>query len=303
MSNGDTTDIGTYKCAESECDYSRSALEPGSGAANSSKTGLIIVSLGDEIAMVGPVTQDGYISYLRTADVALSTVGCTNWSNCPMLTAVPGGGGSLTPPPDMNATESMRWYTTQRYAHNVGISTFRNRTITQKSNHSNVTVGANFSPLKNDWGSSSFIGSAFQWVRSFREGALLLPWSEDWVFTTPVASQQVVTLLLDAMRSGIQWTDTDQLPVHFANGTTGGYQRVPTPKRHLNMLMYVMHHFPGQTNANWKRQLFGDLAHGVTMFDFFFFEPSLEGSAKQPFLPHASSAFKDDKCLAYAAEL
>lgn len=33
----------------------------------------------------------------------------------------------------------------------------------------------------------------------------------------------------------------------------------------------------GNTNKSWKRQLFGDIIHGVTMVDLFFFETSWEG--------------------------
>ena len=100
-----------------------------------------------------------------------------------------------------------------------------------------------------------------------------------------VASQQVMTLILDAMRSGIQWApsrgdeshDSDALAAAtvFTSGDAlssrpssrpddgaavgvGGYQRVPTPRKHLDMMMYIMKHWPGNTNKSWKRQLFGD---------------------------------------------
>ena len=43
------------------------------------------------------------------------------------------------------------------------------------------------------------------------------------------------------------------------------------------MLMYVMKHYPGNTNNSWTRQFFGDIAHGVTRFDMFLFEPSTSG--------------------------
>ena len=34
---------------------------------------------------------------------------------------------------------------------------------------------------------------------------------------------------------------------------------------------------PGNTNNSWKRQLFADLAHGVTMINLFDFDTSWEG--------------------------
>lgn len=49
----------------------------------------------------------------------------------------------------------------------------------------------------------NYIGWTFQWIRTFREGALTLPWGEDWIWQTPVGSQQMMTLSIDAMRSGV----------------------------------------------------------------------------------------------------
>ena len=85
----------------------------------------------------------------------------------------------------------------------------------------------------------------------------MLPWSEDWLFQTPVASQQVMTLMLDAMRSGVQWApDHHHLEGGGRRATAsidrldsdpsgdGDYERVPTPKRHVDMMMYIMKHWP-----------------------------------------------------------
>jgi hypothetical protein len=41
------------------------------------------------------------------------------------------------------------------------------------------------------------------------------------------------------------------------------YTRLPTKPKHVDMLMYVMKHYPGNTNNSWTRQFFGDLAHGT----------------------------------------
>ena len=38
-----------------------------------------------------------------------------------------------------------------------------------------------------------------------------------------------------------------------------------------------MHHFPGNTAVSWRRQFFGDIAHGVKYFDLFDFVPSFSG--------------------------
>eukprot|EP01051_Picozoa_sp_SAG22_P011762 SAG22_NODE_1161_length_5307_cov_55.889593_4_plen_90_part_00 len=35
--------------------------------------------------------------------------------------------------------------------------------------------------------------------------------------------------------------------------------RLPRNQSHVDILMYIMHHYPGNTVKSWKRQLFGDL--------------------------------------------
>ena len=66
--------------------------------------------------------------------------------------------------------------------------------------------------------------------------------------------------------SGVSWED----PPHFDPGTTfapeladyssvypenGLYAREPWNQTHVDMLMYIMHHFPGNTVKSWKRQV------------------------------------------------
>ena len=79
----------------------------------------------------------------------------------------------------------------------------------------NAKFGANFSPtgyykISDADGSQTqacvlYIGLTFQWIRVFREGGLDLPWGEDWVWQTPVGSQQMMALSIDAFRSGMFW--------------------------------------------------------------------------------------------------
>lgn len=54
-------------------------------------------------------------------------------------------------------------------------------------------AGANFSP-------GNYVGLTFMYIRLFRERAFTLPWSEDWIWQIPVASQQIMTVVLDAFR-------------------------------------------------------------------------------------------------------
>jgi hypothetical protein len=87
------------------------------------------------------------------------------------------------------------------------------------------------------------------------------------IWQIPVGSQQIMTIVLDAFRSGMSWLD----PVDYAPGTTfapelADYSSVypvhvagqPNKRlsrsgstegnlTHIDMLMYIMHHFPGNT--------------------------------------------------------
>lgn len=87
-------------------------------------------------------------------------------------------------------------------------------------------------------------------------------------------------LSINAMRSGMYWADEPaDVPVAVRATTWDMAQQayvrlVPTPK-HIEMLFYVMKHYPGNTNNSWTRQFFGDLSHGITRFDMFLFNPSM----------------------------
>ena len=73
-----------------------------------------------------------------------------------------------------------------------------------------------------------------------------LPWSEDWIWMTPVGSQQMMQLSIDAMRSGVHWADepdTVSAELRASTRSTGAYVRLPSPAKHTSMLMYVMKHF------------------------------------------------------------
>jgi hypothetical protein len=108
---------------------------------------------------------------------------------------------------------------------------------------------------------------------------------EDWIFATPVASQQIMTLSIDALRSGLQWAaapaafplNTPQATPVVQTEARAAAGRPPTPKWHFEFMMYVMKHFPGNTNNSWKRQLFGDLAHGLSFVNLFDLETSFSG--------------------------
>jgi hypothetical protein len=76
----------------------------------------------------------------------------------------------------------------------------------------------------------------------FRAGAVSLPWSEDWIWQSPVGSQQMMALSIDAMRSGVLWAGEPQtVPAEVVASitATGRYTRLTPPAKHTPMLMYV----------------------------------------------------------------
>lgn len=283
--------------------------------------GVEVITLGDEIgllqwAILGqpPFPQantTGFQRFLQHNKIFPASIGCTNRSSCNLTNIGPPSsnkplslaaalypcGLPLENGCALTTEQAMAFYISSIYVHNVGIANFQNQTRFHRNNTSNRTVGINFTPAKNAWHVNTYIGTTLNTVRGFREGALMLPWSEDWIFQSPVASQQVMSLILDAMRSGIQWApdfynasyecqsdcneistvDVTVAPRVGPAVASGGYRRVPTPKRHLDMQMYIMKHWPGNTGKSWKRQLFSDVNHGVTFIDLFFFETSWQG--------------------------
>jgi len=44
-------------------------------------------------------------------------------------------------------------------------------------------------------------------------------------------------------------------------------------KKDAKIHYYVMPHTPGNTTANWRRQFYGDIAHGVKVLNLFEFRP------------------------------
>ena len=122
----------------------------------------------------------------------------------------------------------------------------------------NAGVGANYSPLAYSAGGYT----EFQYwypvnkaVTIFREGAMTLPWSEDYTWQSPIGTQQMTTILHDLFRAGLR-----------------GVDKTPQTSR---MMSYIMAHAPGTTAKMWRRAMFGYLAHGVTMINLYEFRPCL----------------------------
>ena len=155
-----------------------------------------------------------------------------------------------------NASESpeasARFYHTQKFTHDAAITVWQSTTQQISEYMPNSKVGPNQAPTRlftatQDGrtmygGALSYIGLTYQMVRGFREKAVTLPWTEDYIWPAPVASQQVMTLSYDAFRSGLLWADHNvSAAPHDATDTPGtAYKRLPTPKKHLDIHAYVM---------------------------------------------------------------
>jgi hypothetical protein len=109
----------------------------------------------------------------------------------------------------------------------------------------NAGIGANFSPHHGTF----YLGETYQWISLFREDGMTMPWSEDYIFQVPVGTPQMNFLLLDLFRAGLKGRPDRK--IHF----------------------YVMPHWPGTTPAMWRRQFYGDVAHGAKVFNLFEFRP------------------------------
>ena len=215
--------------------------------------GRVVSNMGDEVMMRAngarppwpAPTNEAFHAFLRSKGIAPAAVACaSDWHDCNMTDITTA---------NASAAAAWRYYLTITFENDVGIADFKNRSDmirTNKSHHAawaNLSTGANFSPtgLMRDprdgitYCSNCYIGNAWQWVRGFREGAMTMPWSEDWIFATPIASQQIMTMSIDAMRSGIQWRKDDSARAAGLAKPARPGDRPPTPKRHLDMMMYI----------------------------------------------------------------
>lgn len=136
------------------------------------------------------------------------------------------------------------------------------------------------------------LGIVYQWIELFRKGGMTMPWSEDWAWQTPMASQQVTGLMVDALRAGVTTYSSFDEALPYGDGTvplTPVAKPFEVPELvpyggSAPMLMYVMAHSPGNNPIMWKRQLFQDIAHGVKIFDLFDFESSISGRGSHIFV-------------------
>ena len=85
-------------------------------------------------------------------------------------------------------------------------------------------------------------------------------------------------MMMNMFMAGLRVYPHAPKPNHYsANGApyapVGLKPTQPAPP----ILMYIMPHFPGNTPRSWRRQFYGDLAHGLKIIDLFTFVTSLSG--------------------------
>ncbi len=205
------------------------------------RANLLVISLGDEIALPKPGKGDaGFVKYLQSQGVAAAEV-------------VPESGGdwdkiAFTGDPKLQADHPALYYWEQRFRQNFGIHAQKRLTDALRKHLPNAHIGANYSP-HHGGGEYTQLGAVYSWVNCFREDGMTLPWGEDYIWQVPVGSPQMNAINLDLFRAGIR-------------GKAG-----------RKIMYYVMPHYPGNTPAMWRRLFHNAVGHGATIFNLFEFNP------------------------------
>lgn len=197
------------------------------------------VSLGDEIGLESPPKNDhaGFRTWLQAKELKPSDVDPDAGEDWEKIQYNASG--------DLRKAKPGIFYFSALYKQHYGIQAQKQLTDVLKRWLPNALIGANYSPHHAHF----YLGDTHKWVSLFREGGMTMPWSEDYIFQAPVGSQQMNFLSLDLFRAGIK--NNPRAKIQF----------------------YVMPHWPGNTPASWRRQFYGDLAHGVKIINLFEFRP------------------------------
>lgn len=201
--------------------------------------GIAVVSLGDEVGLARPPPGDDadFRAWLRDRHIAARDVD----------PASGGDYGKITYDADRAnaAGHAARFYYSNLFAFDYGRRGLRERTAVLHRCFPNAGIGANFSPHREHL----YLGATHQWISPFRDGSLTMPWGEDYVFQVPVASPEVNSLAVDMYRAAIRQHPEERIQY------------------------YVMPHSPGNTPSDWRRLFYGDIAHGVKIFNLFELRP------------------------------
>lgn len=199
---------------------------------------IAVISLGDEIGLDAPPATDhaGFRKWLQGQNLKLADVdaGAAAWDKV-----------NYSPDPAVAKSNPRLYYHSKIYGYRYGIARLKERTDLLRRYFPKAGVGANFSPHH----ASMYLGPTHMWISLFREGGMTMPWGEDYIWQVPVGTQQMNSLMLDMFRAGIKG------------------------KKDAKIHYYVMPHTPGNTTSSWRRQWYGDLAHGAKVLNLFEFRP------------------------------
>ena len=199
------------------------------------------VSLGDEIGLPRPngkALAAEFIDWLKSRGLQPKDVlpKASNW-----------GAITYNPADAIKATQPGIFYWSRRYQNHYGIQAIKQRTDILRKHLPNAGIGANYSPHYP--AEHRYLGEVHKWVTIFREEGMTMPWSEDYIFQMPVATQQINNINLDLLRAGVRGK----------------------PKQKIHY--YCMPHWPGQIPENWRRLFYGALGHGMQIVNLFEFRP------------------------------
>jgi hypothetical protein len=195
---------------------------------------IAVVSMGDEIHLSAPKkdADELFRAFLKERKIRPDEVDPASKGNL--------GAIRYAPPQNPADNPGLHLYTSLfRHAH--GLREMRERTEVVRKFLPHALIGANFSPHHGPL----YLGAVHQWVHAFRQGALTLPWGEDYAWAVPIGSPQASSLAIDLLRSAVRG-------------------RPETPIHH-----YIMAHAPGTNPRAWRRQFYAAVAHGVRIFNLF----------------------------------
>lgn len=238
-----------------------------------------VIKLGDEIGLSRPTgnnTNAGFFAWVKARGLAPRDLGCAEF----------GAACSYNVSFALAATEPARYYYSHKYSNDFGIHSgdYKNATATIKRMLPNALAGANYGPTACGGGAGrsckSYLPDTYKWVNAFRAGTFTLPFTEDYIFQQPPGSQQMFTLVVDVERAAVRppLPRKAQGPLSVA---AAALRRLPSSatKPGRAIMQYVMPHYPGNTPASWRRQLFGDIAHGVKYLHLYVLAPCFSSPA------------------------
>lgn len=200
---------------------------------------IAVVSLGDEIGLPQPPEHHDaeFRQWLRDRKLNPGELDPASKGDWEKLV--------YSPDPAAAKDHPGLYYYSRVYANRFGIARLKQVSDVLRAALPNAGIGANFSPHQGH----PYLGEVAKWVSAFREGALTMPWSEDYAWQPPIGSQQMNSLSLDLFRCGVR--DHPEARIQF----------------------YVMAHSPGNTPNSWRRQFYADLGHGMKIVNLYEFRP------------------------------